>query len=555
MIRPARQRDRRCMSRLLVLTWSLFAAMVCAAAPADPWLQIRSAHFELFTTGGERAGRDMVRHFEQVRDFFVQVFGFKSADDKPVRIVAFHSDKEFLPYRPSEAATAFYHNGSEHDYIVMSSTEYFAVATHEYTHLLIAQIGGTVPVWLNEGLAELYSTLEQQGDKVVVGIPPTGRGMVLLRERWLPLDTLLSVDHSSPLYNEKLRASVFYSESWALVHMLTLDSKYRPHLAAMLDALKTEDSAAAFQKAYRKSTAQVQADLEEYAQRQTLHGVSFKIPPEKAEESPQVEPHSGMLARLALAEMLTEYPGKIAQASEMYAALARDYPQRWEVEAALGRFAWRERHNREAVTHFAHAAELGDSDPQMFLDYARALAVTAHPEDAVKALRNAIRLDPPFKEAHYELGLALLRANSWREAMAQLQLSRPLKPQQASRYFYGMAYSAFRLGDAIAARNYVDQGRAYTKIPEELSALNGLSETLGPPVVEGILEAVDCQGKTARLHVRVKDIERLFLISDLTLAKDLACGPAGNTPVRIEFQAMPVTATGADGIVRKLEFR
>jgi tetratricopeptide (TPR) repeat protein len=555
MIRPARKRDRCCMSRLLVLTWSLFAAMVCATAPADPWLRIRSAHFELFTTGGDRAGRDMVRHFEQVRSFFAQVFGFKSADDKPVRIVAFHSAKEFQPYRPSEAATAFYHSGSEHDYIVMSSTEYFAVATHEYTHLLIAQIGGTIPVWLNEGLAELYSTLQQQGDKVLVGIPPDGRGMVLLRERWLPLDTLLSVDHSSPLYNEKLRASVFYSESWALVHMLNLDTKYRPHLGAMLDALKAEDSAAAFENAYHKSTAQVQADLEEYVQRQTLHGVSFKIPPDTAEESPQVEAHSGMLARLALAEMLTEYPGKIAQASEMYAALARDYPQRWEVEAALGRFAWRERHNQEAVAHFAHAAELGDSDPQMFLDYARALAVTAHAEDAVKALRNAIRLDPSFKEAHYELGLALLRVNSWREAMAELQLARPLKPQQASRYFYGMAYSAFRLGDTIGARNYVDQGRAYTKIPEELSALNGLSETLGPPVLEGILEAVDCQGKTARLHVRVKDAERLFLISDLTLAKDLACGPAANTPVRIEFQAMPVTASGADGIVRKLEFR
>jgi hypothetical protein len=139
--------------------------------------------------------------------------------------------------------------------------------------------------------------------------------------------------------------------------------------------------------------------------------------------------------------------------------------------------------------------------------------------------------------------------------MAELQLARPLKPQQASRYFYGMAYSAYRLGDFIGARNYLEQGRPYTKIPEELSALNGLSETLGPPVVEGVLESIDCKGKAARLHVHVKDSERLFLVPDIGAVKDLACDSAPNTAVRIEFHAMPLGATGADGLVRSLTFK
>ena len=543
-------------ARRLALTWSLLSA-VAFAAPADPWLRIRSANFELFTTAGERAGRDLLRHFEQVRGFFLQVFGLKGADAKPVRIVAFHSAKEFQPYRPSEAATAFYHAGSEHDYILMSSAdaEHYQVATHEYTHLLISQFSGTVPVWLNEGLAELYATLEQEGDKVVVGIPPPGRVQVLLREPWIPLDKLLTTGYDSPLYNEKSRAGTFYAESWALVHMLNLDHDYRPHLGAMLNLLKTADGAAAFEQAYGKSTARVQADLTEYVHRETLHGVAFKIPIEKSVESPEIEPHSALPARLALAEMLAEYPGKLAQAGEIYTQLAHDFPQSWQVEAAVGQFAWRERHNQDAVTHFARAASLGATDAHMFLNYARALSVTAHAPESVAALRNAIRLDPSLKDAHYDLGLALLRAGAWRDAMTELQLARPLKPQQASRYFYGMAYSAYRLGDTIGARNYLEQGRPYTKIPEEVSALNGLSEALGPPVVEGALESVDCQGTTARLHVRVKGSERLFLVPDLAAAKDLACGPGANSAVRIEFQAMPVGAEGADGIVRKLEIR
>ena len=541
----------------LALTWVLFYGLPTAAAPADPWLRIASTHFELFTTASERDGRDMIRHFEQVRGFFLKVFGLKYSEEKPVRIIAFHSDKEFQPYRPSEAATAFYHSGSEHDYIVMSSidAEHYQVATHEYTHLLIGQLKGVVPLWLNEGLAELYSTMELVGDQVKVGMPPAGRGRTLLDGQWVPLEIVLSATSDSPLYNEKSRAGMFYSESWALVHMLNLDDQYRPHLAAMIDALKSADSAEAFQRACGKTVAQVQSDLLEYAHRETLHGVAFKVPLDQSVVAPRIEPHSGMLAHLAIADMLSEYPGKLAQAAAMYSQLAHDDPDSWQVEAALGRFDWRERHNQPAADHFARAAALGASDPYMFLDYARALTVTARPEEAVKALRTAIHFDVSLKDAHYDLGLALLRSGDWRDAIYELQLARPVKPQQASRYFYGMAYSSYRLGDFIGARNYVEQGRAFTKIPEEVTALNGLSDTLGPPIVDGLLESIDCQGNAARLHVRVKDADRLFLISDLTIAKDLACGPAKEIPVRIEFSAMPVTAGGADGIVRSLAFR
>src|SRR5271165_2051294 len=235
-------------ARRLALTSSLLAAAALAAAPADPWLRIQSTNFELFTTAGERAGRDLVRHFEQVRAFFLQVFGAKSTNGKPVRIIAFHSEKEFQPYRPNEAATAFFHDGGEHDYIVMqgAASEHYGVATHEYTHLLVGQAAGVIPVWLNEGLAELYSTLEQEGPKIVVGKAPPGRLQALRENRWVDLNVLLATGRDSPLYNEKSRAGMFYAGSWALVHMLNLDPQYRPQLSAMLDALKSSQSAQAF---------------------------------------------------------------------------------------------------------------------------------------------------------------------------------------------------------------------------------------------------------------------------------------------------------------------
>ena len=544
-------------ARRLALTWSVLPALAFAAAPADPWLRIQSANFELFTTAGESAGRDLVRHFEQVRGFFLQVFGVKGSHGKPVRIVAFHSQKEFQPYRPNEVAAAFYHAGADHDYIVISGTaiEHYQVATHEYTHLLLGQTDSTVPLWLNEGLAELYSTIEQTGDRIQVGKAPPGRGQALLSERWIDLDALLSTTHESPLYNEKSRAGMFYAESWALVHMLSLDPEYRPHLGALLDALKTTAGAEAFEQAYGKPLAQVQRDLRAYVGAQYLHGLAFRVPLPAAVERPAIEPHSALRARLALAELLTDYPGRQGQALQAYEQVARDFPQRWEVEAALGRFQWNERRNQEAVSHFARAAAWGSSDPSMFVLYARALNVTKHPEEAQAALRTAIRLDPALQEAHYDLGLLLVHAGAWRDALAELQLARPVKPPQASRYFYGLAYSEYRLGETVAARNHLEQGRPYTRIPEEVAELERLSTAIGPPVVEGLLETIECQGKVARLHVRVGDSANTFLIPDITEAKDLQCGPQAGLHVRLEFQAMPAGASGADGIVRTLEFK
>ena len=76
---------------------SALAVSPAAASDAPRWLKIKSPNFELFTTAGERSGREVARHFEQVRSFFLDVMGLGSKSGPPVRIVVFRSDKEFAP--------------------------------------------------------------------------------------------------------------------------------------------------------------------------------------------------------------------------------------------------------------------------------------------------------------------------------------------------------------------------------------------------------------------------------------------------------------------------
>ncbi len=464
--------------------WTLAAlcAALLPAAPTDPWLRIRSQNFELFTTAGERTGRDLVNHFEQVRAFFYEAFGSQPIAARQARIIVFRNEKEYQPFRPSQSASAFYQPGVDHDFIVMmkNGAGVEDVAVHEYTHLLVGQSGQKdIPIWLNEGLAELYSNLEPRGGRIIVGKPLPGRAQALATERWIPVRTLLTVDHDSPYYQEKTRAGMFYAESWILVHMLVLSREYRPKLRAMLEELKHGDSARALETAYGKPVEDIEKDLRFYMGQSMLAAAVFDAPAVKPEGEVQVDRAAGMTARLALAELLAVTPGRGSQAHATYLQLQRDYPNRWEVEQAVAEFDLRERRNSEAAEHFAIAAELGARSPQMYVRYARALTLTNRDDDAIKVLRTAVSLDPASDEARYDLGMALVRAGQFRQAVDELGRIKKLGPEQAPRYYYSFAFAAYKLGDNVRARTLIHEARRYTRNPEELAALDKLSDAVG----------------------------------------------------------------------------
>src|SRR5262249_9137200 len=176
----------------------------------------------------------------------------------------------------------------------------------------------------NEGVAELFSTLQPIGNKIKVGQDIPGRMMTLHTDKWIPLATLLNVDRNSPFYNEKSKAGMFYAESWELVHMLFLSPGYAPQLKAMSAALKQGDAASAFQTAYHKSIPEIEADLHGYLNGQTIKVFMFGIQLPKSIDTPEIETAAALPARLALAEMITNNRNRGEQALVMYESLARE---------------------------------------------------------------------------------------------------------------------------------------------------------------------------------------------------------------------------------------
>src|SRR5205807_1559138 len=134
------------------------AVMLIGTAVAAPeWIKVTSANFELYTAAGERDARDTLVLFEQVRDFFMRIKSKTVTTRLPVTIVGFRNAKEYKPYQPNEFSAAYYNGDEQRDYIVMGSlgSENTPAAIHEYMHLLVRHSGLTMPVWLNEGFAEV----------------------------------------------------------------------------------------------------------------------------------------------------------------------------------------------------------------------------------------------------------------------------------------------------------------------------------------------------------------------------------------------------------------
>jgi len=100
--------------------------------------------------------------------------------------------------------------------------ELWRLIQHEGFHQFArAVIGGDLPIWVNEGLAEYFAEGVFTGDGFVTGLIPQDRldrlRGLLKSQHAVPLDRLLSMTHQE--WNQSLEV-VNYDEAWSLVHFL-----------------------------------------------------------------------------------------------------------------------------------------------------------------------------------------------------------------------------------------------------------------------------------------------------------------------------------------------
>jgi tetratricopeptide (TPR) repeat protein len=266
-----------------------------------PWILIHGEHAAIIGQQSSRTLREIAIQIEQFRAVLGSLIpNAQRPLPVPTVVYVFDTVKDLRPFLPlSEGKPAslggYFHHDGEVNYIALELEgfeENARIVFHEYTHLLLRNATQSIPVWLNEGLAEYYSTyvLAGNGKQATIG-RPIPRHVALLRERFLPVTQLIGVEQSSALYNEGDRRSIFYAEAWAATHYLMVEVPTGPASinAYVAATARGENPDQAFTDAFGMAPAAFEKVLKSYVRQPGFRSLAYTLAERVQVEAPGKE--------------------------------------------------------------------------------------------------------------------------------------------------------------------------------------------------------------------------------------------------------------------------
>ncbi|MBM3769217.1 MAG: tetratricopeptide repeat protein, partial [Acidobacteria bacterium] len=349
---------------------------------------------------------------------------------------------------------AFYINLPHRDYIAIgpsASGDDRRSAVHEYVHLLNRHGDTELPVWMNEGTAELYSNIEPVRKKIRVGTPIPSHAF-LLQSQWLPLEDVIHADHKSPLYNRRQHVGPFYGLCWALVHMLALDPRYSPKFSQVYTAFGVgKTSREALEQTYGKPLKAIEADLKSYTRGNAVLVVNFDIQFERVDK---VTPRRATAYDwgIAMAD-LKAAARKNDEALKALQALVKEDPSRPESHESIAFVHMMDRSDK-AADAFRAARKAGSEHPQ--LAYWAPSMLRSY-QESMPELRRLVEKYPDYVEARLRLASMQVNTREYENAFATLKAIRKVNRKQAMEYFPSMIQSAWMLKNLDEARAAASQ--------------------------------------------------------------------------------------------------
>ena len=576
---------RRIIGMAMRRAFSVLFLAVLPALAADHWARIANPDFELYTTATEKQGIDTIRHFELVREFFLQASPVRSLGEFPLRLVQFDTMAQYQSFRPKDFNIAYFVATPEREYIVMGDRAVarqaqndYGPSIHEYMHLIVRHSGLKLPVWLNEGWADVFSTLRPVGKDTAVGDLLSDRMKVLATGQWLDFETLAAVDTSSPIYQEASRAGIFYAESWALAHMLFLSLEYKDNFGKFVMTLHNGKSTAqACEIAFGRSSTAVFADLHSYLDRKKIYGQVFQTRLGHREAAITTAVLSEFDARLNLANLSVAI-GHLDDARTEYARLEEGQPNRPDLAQSIGNLALLKRDIATARRYFEKAFEAGNSDAEMCYR----LAVLEReakqpPARIIPVLERALKSKPGYTDAAVQLGLVQVLARDFPAAISTMMSIPKIAPQHAELVFCALAYAYLQTGDLERALQNAETCVTWAKTdPDSRRAARILKLVVArskPSVavrpgeklrrITGVARDLQCSTEGNRLRIAVGDKLVAFDFPEPDAIElpgapaanlTITCGALNPISIAVEFAPPRSAIETSAGIVRTLDF-
>ena len=497
--------------------WAFILAVLLLAshASAEPelspilqrhWFETRTAHFNIYSCGSNQQVARVGARLEQFREAYSQLAGAQAVASPPIVVLAFPDHAAMEPFlrlyqgKPANQA-AFFLRGSDENFIALylsgQGADSLDAVFHEFTHLLLRHNSLFWPMWLNEGMAEIYSTFETTSDGGIRIGKPHAIYLRLLAERsWMSLPALFAVEHDSPDYNERDRQGIFYAESWLLTHYLMLgDNQAMKSRFGRLTVLLKQGQAPeqAFTNAMGCSTGQMEKQLHGYFERGKFQPLTFAVKANlSAPQTMSARPMTPVEVYFRLGDMLmrVERPEEAAKYFQQAQKLAPKSPLPYE---GLGLLAAQSNQSAQALRQLKEALQLGSTSFLAHYIYAaERYRLTCKTPDMFTAvdeqtaaeirgeLQKSLALMPNFGPAHRLLGFFLMvQGENMAEAEQHLQRAIQLEPENAS-YQVTLAQIQTRKGNVEAARHTLEPLRLSYVAPEIRKRAEEMLQALGP---------------------------------------------------------------------------
>src|SRR3984957_2600609 len=162
----------------------LFVTLVTCAAGAQtadvpiaqrPWFITSTAHVNIVCCGDWKNTYRIAGQLEEFQRAYAMLAGRNATASPPIVVMAFPDHESMMPFLPQYEGHAgnfagFFTRGSDENLIVLAVPEAdsrgMEVIFHEYAHLLFRHNDEIWPLWLKEGMAEIYSTFVASGNHV-----------------------------------------------------------------------------------------------------------------------------------------------------------------------------------------------------------------------------------------------------------------------------------------------------------------------------------------------------------------------------------------------------
>lgn len=241
MFKVYRNAFERRHARLAAQALALAAAIgltASAVSAADKWIEVKSPHVTVLTSGSAGDARTLAWQLEQIRTALVTILPWAKVDlDRPFVVLAVDREPKMRALAPSYwerdggiRPASVWVNGADAHYLAIrtdlkadgnENVNPHVSAYFSYISLILQQsVEAQVPLWFRRGLSGVLSNTIVRDSHLLVG-PPIPWHLNYLRDRSrLRLPALIAVTRDSRELTSNEGLSRFDAQAWAFVHFL-----------------------------------------------------------------------------------------------------------------------------------------------------------------------------------------------------------------------------------------------------------------------------------------------------------------------------------------------